>query len=405
MSAAHEAALPSVDTSLYNTCMFDHEGLPEPKAVYWRNLKPGMVFVKGVTINGSVPYELRSYPVITDALRDSLEERYQFLRDRSVLIYAPDVGSLSPREISERLCRSEEEVRILNDFRAEFSRRRTEMLGEAEADAMALESSLVHHDSLILDHWSSGISTLDIPGGRPSLLRDLRASVTLSDVLTGSVAAKFRFPSARPFELHIIVDASYSMKASGRDEIVRDTLLLFDQWVRRLYPQAQLRWHAFSETCAPLTPPFRRLPIVRGETRYESFVRSVLHARAPSLPATVLLFTDGVPSDLLIALDSMRHLARLGIDYTQVVFRIAEEGFGAAGGGTRVVDGFRLDESDAFEAFPPEEQARRAQKARLDFSGLAIAAGGNQIILTLDRALGVVAVEAFDRWLGAFSSN
>jgi hypothetical protein len=385
--------------------MFDHEGLPELKSVYWCNLKPGMVFVKGVTINGSVPYELRSYPVITDALREALEERYQFLRDRSVLIYAPDVGRLSPQEISERLRRSEEEVRVVNDFRAEFLRRRTEILDAAEADAMALESSLVHHDSLILDHWSSGIHALDIPGGRPSLLRDLRASVTLSDVLTGSVAAKFRFPSARPFQLHLVIDASYSMKASGRDDIVRDTLLLFDQWVRRLYPQAQLRWHAFSETCAPVTAPFRRIPVARGETRYESFVRSVLHARAPSLPATVLLFTDGVPSDLHIALDSMRHFARRGIDYTQVVFRIAEEGFGAAAGGTKVVDGFRQNESDAFDPFPPDEQARLAQGARQDFSALAVAAGGNQVILTLDRALGVVAVEAFDRWLGAFSSN
>ncbi|MGA2639817.1 MAG: hypothetical protein ABSG21_02800 [Spirochaetia bacterium] len=385
--------------------MFDHEGLPELRAVYWRNLKPGMVFVKGVTINGSVPYELRSYPVITDALRDALEERYQFLRDRSVLIYAPDVSSLSPREISERLRRSAEEVRVVNDFRAEFLRRRTEILGGAEADAMALDSSLVHHDSLILDHWSSGINAFDIPGGRPSLLRDLRASVTLSEVLTGSMETKFRFPVARPFQLHLVVDASYSMKASGRDDIVRDTLLLFDQWVRRLYPQAQLRWHAFSETCAPLTPPFRRLPIARGETRYESFVRSVLHACASDLPATVLLFTDGVPSDLQIALDSMRRFARLGIDYTQVVFRIAEEGFGAAAEGTRVVDGFRQNESDAFDPFPPDEQARQAQRVRLEFSELAIAAGGNQIILTLDRALGVVAVEAFDRWLGAFSSN
>jgi hypothetical protein len=384
--------------------MFETEGLPEPKAVYWRNLKPGMVVAKGVTINGFVPFELRNYPMVTDALRDALEERYRFLRDRSVLIYAPDVSSLSSPEISERLRRLDAEVHDVNNFRAEFLGKREEVLGAEETDVMAIESRLVRQDSLILDHWSSGIHAIEVPDDRPSLLRDLRTAVTMSEVLTGSVKEKFRFPSARPFQLFLIVDASYSMKVSGRDSLVRDTLQFFNQWLCKLYPQAKLSWFGFSETCEPLTPPFRHLSVTRGETHYASFVRSVLHARTSDLPATVILFTDGVPSDAPLLL--MHRFERLAIDYTQVVFRLAEEHYGTAAPSTKILDGFRVNESDPQpDLLPPEENARLLEKARSDFSELAIAAGGNQIILTVDSALGVVAVEAFDRWLGAFSSN
>ena len=35
--------------------MFDHEGLPDLKAVHWRNLRPGVVFAEGVTINELSP--------------------------------------------------------------------------------------------------------------------------------------------------------------------------------------------------------------------------------------------------------------------------------------------------------------------------------------------------------------
>jgi len=85
--------------------MFDTEGLPGLRAVYWRNLTPGVVFVDGVRINDAVPPELRDFPVVTASLRERLRERYQFLQDRSVLIYAPDVGSLSATEISDHLRR------------------------------------------------------------------------------------------------------------------------------------------------------------------------------------------------------------------------------------------------------------------------------------------------------------
>jgi hypothetical protein len=322
-----------------------------------------------------------------------------------VLVYAPDVGSLSSADISGTLRRCSERVEGLNGFRAKFLSLRTDLLGPAAVDTAALEGDMIRRDSLILDHWSSGIRVFDAPGMRPSLLGNLRAAVTLSDVLTGRVSEKFRFPKDGAFELHIAVDASYSMRASGRDDIVRKTLLLFDQGIRGLFPRARLFWHAFSETCAPMDPPFRHFPVARGETHYASFVRKVLHHRSSGIPSTVLVFTDGVPSDHPEAVDHLKRFSRLGIDYTQIVFRIAEEGYGVTPESTSVLDGYRLDESTPMNPLDPEEQEREAEKTRLRFSELAVAAGGNQIILTVDRAFGVIAVEAFDRWVGAFSSN
>ncbi len=385
--------------------MFDFHGFPELKSVYWRNLKPGMILAEGVAINGIVPPEFRDFPVMTTGLLDALTRKYQFLRDRSVLIYSPTLQSLSPRELSDRMRRSVELLDGLNGFRSAVRAEKEILLGGGDADMPVMESSLVRQDSLILDHWASGIRTFDLPSRRPTLLGDLRAAITLADVLTGRASEKFGLPKSMPFELHAVVDASYSMKASGRDDIVRDTLMLFDRWVRRLFPDARLFWHAFSENCAAMTPPFTRPGVERGETRYESFVRKVLHARSRDLPATVMLFTDGVPSDRQAALEHLARFKRLGIDYTQVVFRIAEEGYATSPDGIPIRDGYRVDERDPMTPLPLEKQAEEAERTRREFSDLAVAAGGNQIILTVDRSLGVVAVEAFDRWYGAASAN
>ena len=385
--------------------MFDFQGFPELKAIYWQNLRPGMILAEGVAINGGVPPELRDFPLLTAGLLEKLQRKYQFLCNRSVLIYSPTAASLPAGEISSRLQSSAMLLEGLNGFRSSILAARAELVGQESAGRPLLESDMVRQDSLILDHWASGIRVYDDPSKRPTLLGDLRAAVTLADVLTGRTSGKFRLPKSIPFQLHAVVDASFSMKASGRDGIVRETLVLFDRWVHRLFPHAHLYWHAFSDTCAQIHPPFSKPGVARGETRYEAFVRKVLHSRTRDLPSTVMLFTDGVPSDRQAALEHLSRFARLGIDYTQIVFRIDEEGYGTAPDGVEIRDGYRVNADDPARPFPPDMQAGEAERVRREFSELAAAASGNQVILTVDRSLGVVAVEAFDRWLGAASGN
>ncbi len=384
--------------------MFDLTGLPKLKAVYWRNLDPGMVYAGGVTIDGSVPPELREFPVLTPRLLDEIRNRYRFLEGRSVYVYPPADDALSPAEISDFLADLSRRVGRLNAFRSEFLSRKEELTGKDTAASSALESYLVRRDCLILDHWASGIRVFDSPGKRPSLLGDLAAAVAVTDVLTGEAAKKFRFPETGPFRLHVVADCSYSMKASGRDSIVRDTLAFFDGWFSKLFPRAEAFWYAFSDVCVPIEPRYSDCMIARRETRYETFVKKVLHDRTRDVPSTVLLFTDGVPTDEG-ASEALARFSRLGIDYTQIVFRIAEEGFGVPAEGVKTLDGYRLDGEEAFTPLPEDEQAKEAERERKRFTELAAAAGGNQIVLTLDRALGVVATEAFDRWLGAASMS
>jgi len=401
--------------------MFDLSGIPGLTAVYWHDLKPGMVYVGGVTINDIVPPELRNFPVLTPGLISALTDRYRFLQGRTVLVCPAGGAGPAPREISDSLSETAGQVDRLNRFRSSFHARRLELLGgagradgkaytalppeTANTDLPALESDLVRRDSLILDHWASGLRVFDRPGNRPSLIGNLKAAVTISDVLSGTVWNKFRFPRTVPFELHIAVDASYSMKASGRDDIVQDTLAFMDGWLRPLLPEAEILYYGFSDECAPIIPPFTIFPVARGETRYESFVRKILHRHEKGKPATVLLFTDGVPTDMKAASAHLARFCRQGIDYTQVVFRIAEEGYGVVREGVKTLDGYRLDESDTAVPLGEVDQAAEAERVRGEFSELALTAGGNQIILTVDRALGVIAVEAFDRWLGAASVN
>jgi hypothetical protein len=376
--------------------------IPKLKAVYWQGLKPGMVFAGGVTVNGAVPYELRGYPCLSPSLLAELKRRYSFLDGRRVLVLEP--GILDGAEISKALARAEEGVDAANSLRSAVLEGRAELLGAGSESIPALESSLVEKPGLILDHWASGAARFAAPGEAPSLLREITAKIAMADILSGRLAERFGFPDSGPFELHVVVDASYSMKASGRDELALGALSLFSAHLPKLYPEATILYHAFSDDSVELRPPFASLPLSRGETRYERFVRKVLHAREKGRPCAVLLFTDGVPSDLKAAREHLARFKRLGIDYFQIVLSIPEEGFARADPSAKLLDGYLKPGSSAIAApLEKEEQAAEARRVRDEFTSLAMEAGGNQAILTVDRALGVIAVEAFDRWLGAIS--
>jgi hypothetical protein len=69
-----------------------------------------MVFAGGVSVDGAVPAELRDFPILTPGLLHTLEQRYQFLRGRKVLVYTALPSSLSPADLSESLRKSAERI-------------------------------------------------------------------------------------------------------------------------------------------------------------------------------------------------------------------------------------------------------------------------------------------------------
>ena len=383
--------------------MFSLDGFPELKAVYWKDIKPGMVFAGGVKINDIEPAELRDYPILSSSLLETIKSRYQFLEKKAVLVFAPQKNSLSARELSDSLRASEKKIILLNQFRGETLSQKKDLGLYSES---VFNSKATDPSTLILDKMNSGIAPMKSGTLRPSLLSDLDTAFTIADLLTGRLSHKFILPRDVPFQLHLVVDFSYSMKASGKESFVQPALGLFFNYLSKLLPNADFRLYGFSDICLPLNFPLSGSEVPRKETNYDSFVKKVLHFRDKGLTNCVLLFTDGLPDNYAEAENYLARFRKLQIDFTQIVFCLeGDQRNFVYYDGKGSLDGYLTDTPGDLKSFSESEYRDHINSVKNKFTALAQAAGGNQIILNIDQALGIVAVETFDRWLGLLSMN
>ena len=72
--------------------MFNFEGIESVTTVHWDNLKPGMILIGGFTVNDTIPFELRNFPVLTHELLNCLHSKYFFLKKRTFTVAIPLPG-------------------------------------------------------------------------------------------------------------------------------------------------------------------------------------------------------------------------------------------------------------------------------------------------------------------------
>jgi hypothetical protein len=239
-------------------------------------------------------------------------------------------------------------------------------------------------------------------GEAPSLLADLARDVGLAEVLNREVFTRFRLPEDRPVAVHLVVDQSYSMQASHKDALTRSTVDLFRGKLRSLLPALDVTVYAFSEECRVVTGALAGKEVRRAGTDFSSFVRVVLRRLRTDRPNVVLLFTDGLPDDRSAALRAFGLLADAGVFYTQIVFnRHGDRTSYAFGDAGLALDGyFTGAEPEGTRELSADEYREQEDDFRRGFGELARAAGGNQLVITVDEALSLASVEVFDRWYG-----
>jgi len=359
------------------------------RAIYWKDLRPGLAFAGGLTVNGGVPPELAGHPVLDSALIHALHDRYRLNPDKKVLLLGGE-GGLSAAEWSEALRKAEARLAPLGRLR---HRVRGLKQRQPQPELPVWESSWVQRGTLI---WP-------LAGGGPSLLAQLSRDIGLAEVLNREAFTRFNLPVDRPAALHLVVDTSYSMEASCKDEVSRTAIELFRATLAAVLPLAEIRVYAFSEECRVVEGALAASGVRRAGTDFSSFARAALRHRRPDRPNALLLFTDGLPERRAEALRGMELLREAGFFYTQIIFNLAEDrrSYALDSSEEKALDGyFKGDEPESALELTPEEY--RAQEAgfREGFIELARAAGGNQLIITVDEALSLAAIEVFDRWYG-----
>jgi hypothetical protein len=393
--------------------MFELEAFDGVRKIAWSALRPGMVLLSEIRINDAVPFELRGFPVITRELYAEVTSRYRLLPSREVLVALPrrydDAGRMV-LSLREAAAQADAVNRLRGGFFAARDGLVTELCLPAGAETPIIGTSAVDAPRLVMDQWNSLGAAFTLPEDEreiPSFFRRRGLEVTLADILAGKVDTMFRFPRDETVMVHLVVDFSLSMHNRGRIALVVDALGFFLGSLAGLLKNSRFLFYLFSDECKPVRFPFPMDAIPARETNYASFAKKVLHQRDKTVRNKVLLFTDGRPGDESAARELLGLFRKNQIDYTQIVFNLSEEFDELVDddqGRIEVVDNIAVNGQELkTRRTTPEEREKLWTETMDCFTALARAAGGNQIVMNIDRALRFVAVEVYDRYLGLLS--
>ncbi|MBN2078275.1 MAG: VWA domain-containing protein [Spirochaetes bacterium] len=392
--------------------MLKMEGIRGVRTIHWENLRPGMILIGGFTVNDTIPYELRHFPVLTKELLNLLDSKYLFLKTRTFSVAETDPGYDS-KEISDHINSGIAVFRKLGEFTVSYHEEKAAALRELGLDAdpaiPVISGDHVEREHLVLDRYNSfaapvkDIRLENLPADIPTFIDPaLELKMTLGELVTGRVAKKLNLPDDREVTLHLVVDYSYSMNQMDKLNIVLSALHSFYGFISEFLLNTKILLYVFSDTCALVKYPLSGREIPRKDTNYASFMKKVLHHRDPERYNKVILFSDGRPSDLSEALLNGERMKKQGIDYTQILFSIDDDmRFYVVGERIEIVDGFAVSgDIHAEAALGDEEMDRMREGLFHDYSRVATACGGNQVVVKIHRLARFVAVECYDRYLG-----
>lgn len=391
----------------------DFNAIENIRSILWRQLRPGMVIVGGVEINDVMPYELRDYPVLTNDILNELSSKYQFLEKRKLLV-ADICPASRPGEVSLKMRKAEAQVRALLSMREEFHRERLLLERQYGIGSVGsiLRSRAVEASFLLQDRSNSfafpyAVDTEALSGlGLPSFFFEAELKQKIGELLMGRLSGSLHIPDDMPVTLHLVVDYSFSMKQHGKLEIAASAANYLAERLPQILGNTRIYRYAFSSICRRTATPLVGREIPKKDTNYSSFFREVLKHRDRERHNKIVVITDGIPTDFSEAMEMGVLVQKARIDYTQIMLSMSEQ-FTEILDRTeditvrdRIADPDTIPEDAECREYTEEEVVETHKRIGANFTSVADACNGNQIVLKVDPSLRNVVVEVFDRYMG-----
>ncbi len=383
------------------------------KKIRWKYLKPGQVIVDDIRINDETIPELSSFPVLTHELLNLIHGKYRLNPDRVVTVVESsflDEYSGSDFNVRELAQKTQE----VNSARGQLLEKKTELFRLAglahNPDVPLISTSLIKKEGLLQNFFNSITDPVkNAMTSIPSFFRGLRGKVTLEDMINSRVGSVLKLPHDMDVTLHLVLDYSASMESENRLILAMGAITGFLDFVKKNLNRTNVRLYAFSDSCTEMTIAIDPDAVARNDTNYASFMNLVMVNRNPAAYNKVILFSDGVPTDMeetLLLTDRFRDEK---IDYTQIIFRVDRERYRTIYVGEdtdSMKDNLVFDADPAFiKKLSSKEGDRRYLDIINNFTRVAKKCGGNQIILNMNEATPPLLLECYDRYLGILSMN
>ncbi|MGL1892641.1 MAG: VWA domain-containing protein [Spirochaetaceae bacterium] len=397
--------------------MFTLDGLSGIRKVRWRQLRPGAIILGGITVGDHPLPELMNFPVLTDELITTLLHKYKFLEQNEVLI-ADAVFNFNPYDLANQLKSNTKFIPKFNQIRDNFQAEKKMVLRnlglDEQLDIPIISGNKVEKEFLIKDNYNSFTYMYGLDSDLeelPSMFHKPDLRLSIGDLLTNRVKDKFNIPDDKEVNLHIVVDFSKSMDNLGKLDLALAAVNSLYDFVDRCFKNTKINLYVFSDKCRLVEYPMDNVKIPRKDTNYSSFMKKILHHRDRDIHNSIILLTDGLPSDLGEALKMSELIKKNKIDYTQIIFQMKEEqrievlyrNDSNAEVIDNIVSNVNKDMSEII--LNDEELDNKIKGLYSDFSEIATACGGNQIILKVNQLLKIVTVECYDRYLGILTKN
>lgn len=383
------------------------------KKIRWKFLKPGQVIVDDIRINDETIPELSDYPVLTHELLNRITGKYRFNPDRVVTVVESrllDKYSGQDFNVRDLAVKTGE----INSARGKLLDEKTELFRLAglaqNPDVPLISTSLVKKEGLLQNFFNSITDPVkNTMASIPSFFRGRRGKVTLEDMINSRVGSVLKLPHDMDVTLHLVLDYSASMESENRLLLATGAITGFLDFVKKNLNRTNVKLYAFSDSCTEMTMAIEPDAVVRNDTNYASFMNLVMANRNPASCNKVILFSDGVPTDMeetLLLADRFRNEK---IDYTQIIFRVDRERCRSVYVGEdtdSTKDNLVFDADPAFvKKLSLKEGDRRYLDIINNFTRVAKKCGGNQVIVNMNEATPPLLLECFDRYLGILSMN
>lgn len=386
-----------------------YPGINGVRRVSWGGLPLGAIILDGPNVAGSLPPELREFPVVDRMLRDELYRKYHFRPDHPVTI-ASAVDRLAAQRFAQDVTDMDRRLREAEPLSREMMEQYARFDLTPEEGRAGESPRLTQSDRLVKDQYNSFAVPVGREGPIPTLIRSpFVQNVSTAGVIAGLITGRSLLPNDEPLTLHLALDVSFSMKRRDR---IPQGLAAFNRLARQIpavMPGTRVVGYMFSRSTRQVALPADRIPVNPEDTRQADLFSTVLRRRDRDRRNKLIVITDGEPSDLAETLRRAELLRREKFDYTQILLHTDEDlrrEVENAPGEFEIRDNMIVDEivpEDRIITLSEETLQKRREGRFSDFTRIAEIAGGNQVVLTEFDALGLVTVEIYDRYVGLLS--
>lgn len=279
--------------------MLEPAGFQEIKKILWKDIEPGMIILSGLTINNTIPHELRNYPALTVGQIYELTQKYHLRKEKEIVVAICKKGE-SPQKMSLGFARLESKLKAFLEFRNKILQKRKELYQTslvAELQKKAIDNPhFVNQNYKFLNFFNSLEYKRRLTNKKPSLFYHLSENISIGEILSKSYKKKFFLPNE--FSCSYFFGFSYDKNFKQENlQYVSEGYELLNTLLSNVLEKSKILPLGFSEEVQEIKYPFSGREVDNGKIFFTYFLKRVMHKKNKDTRNFAILSSFENPND------------------------------------------------------------------------------------------------------------